>query len=402
MRKTFSALLIFLLLLSGCSGSDKKEPEKAPEPSEEVKEEQPAEEPAKEETAKEEAPAEGEAVATSEEEEEETIKTITIALQGDETSTLYQAFPAFETTLEGEYPNDIAVEITTGAADDLISSVQDGDVTLAVVDREYFEAKNPFLDMFDSWFLLLDYEHYRDVMLDKVGEVMFDEMSQNSSVKVLNTLYMGSSVFAVRDLYDIKTLDDWYDVDLGVHTNERAIAEAKALGANPVLFVPKNTYRYLVEKMINAFETTPSEIKEARYDEIVNTVVDTNHTFDFGFIIMNSDMWHKLDAAQKDVVRSAIAKVVEYYDNFAISDRKELMGELEAMGLEIDTVDPAEYFYAFSSFYRNNSEYTENWNTEYYERILRLGINLMNEREEAARKAEEEAKEQGEWVISGE
>ena len=79
----------------------------------------------------------------------------------------------------------------------------------------------------------------------------------------------------------------------------------------------------------------------------------------------------------------AINHLEESYDAYIQEERRELIDFYNGYGLAIDELQMETFFYLYQDLYRGNIEYTSSWNTEYYERILRLGINLLNEREKA-------------------
>lgn len=353
MRKIFSLLMILVLILSGCGKKEESTTENG---------ESDTEEPA------------------------QSISLI-VNVPGDSESQLYSCFSTFKSEVESATDNLVTVELRTGKdavkSGKEMSSVQKGDIDIAIVNRNELVELNPFMKMFDSWFLFLDYEHYRIAIEDKVGEIMFKEIETNSGLKVLESLYEDSKVFMIRGYEGFKTTEDFANIDMGVKSSEVSVAEAKALGANAVVIVPSKTYKYLAEKMINGYEVYLDEIRENKYYEITDTIIDSNHVFDFNLIIMNPEKWNSLSVEQKDAVNTAIDHLVSSYDAYMINERKEQISFYASIGMAIDTLEQDQFFYTFQELYRGNVEYTNAWNTEYYERILRLGINLMNEREAA-------------------
>ena len=257
---------------------------------------------------------------------------------------------------------------------------------MTILTKDTLVETNPFLKMFESWFLFLDYEHYRIAMDDKVGDIMFKEIGTNTGLKVLGSLFEDSKVFNVRGYAGLTLPEHFEPIDMGVKSSEVAVAEAKTLGANAVVIVPSNTYKYLAERVINGYDAYLKDMRADRYYEITDTLINSNHVFDFSFIVMNQNKWDSLSVEQKDAVNTAIIHLEDSYDAYVQAEQAELINFYKGYGLAVDELDKETFFYAYQDLYRGNIEYTSAWNTEYYERILRLGINLLNEREKAEAK----------------
>ena len=347
MRKVFSLLMILCLVLTGCS--KKKESGEGSE-------------------------AGGPEVVTL------------IANVPDTTeSKIYEFFSAFKTEVETNSGGLVMIELQTEEVKSgkEIESIIDEKIDLTVLNKSILVEANPFLEMFDSWFLFLDYEHYRIAMDDKVGDIMFKEIGTNTGLKVLGSLYEDSKVFNVRGYAGLTLPEHFEPIDLGVKSSEVSVAEAKTLGASAVVIVPNNTYRYLAERIINGYDAYLKDIRADKYYEMTDTIINSNHVFDFSFIVMNQTKWDSFSVEQKDAVQTAILHLEESYDAYIQAERAELINFYKGYGLAIDELEKETFFYAYQDLYRGNIEYTSTWNTEYYERILRLGINLLNEREEA-------------------
>ena len=352
MKKIFSLLMILCLVLTGCSKKDDS----------------------------------GDANDGS---EEPSVVTIVANVPDNTESKLYEFFATFKTEVETNSGGLVMVELQNESVKKgkEIKSIEDEDFDLTILEKSILVETNPFLKMFDSWFLFLDYEHYRIAMDDKVGDIMFKEIGSNTGLKVLGSLFEDSKVFNIRGYAGLGLPEDFEPIDMGVKSAEVSVAEAKTLGANAVVIVPSNTYKYLAERVINGYDAYLKDIRSNRYYEITDTIINSNHVFDFSFIVMNQNKWDSLSVEQKDAVNTAIIHLEESYDAYVQEERKELINFYKGYGLAIDELDKETFFYAYQDLYRGNIEYTSAWNTEYYERILRLGINLLNEREKASAKS---------------
>lgn len=308
-------------------------------------------------------------------------------------SALYALFTNFKATVEGEEAL-LTVELraeenaTKGAEE--LTKVLEGDLDLAIISKDQFRETSPFMSMFDAWFLFLDYEHYRTAMDDKVGTIMLDKISDDSQTQVIGSLFEDTKIINIRGYKDIKTIDDFYSIDLGVASTEVSVEAAKTLGANAVVIVPTNTYRYLAEHIINGYDGFTKEVHANKYYEITDSVINSNHVFDFSLIVMNDAKWNSCSALQKDIIRSAITDLEIAYERLRLEEHIELLGFYEDYGLAVNNLNKEEFFYAFQEMYRGNVEYTNAWNKEYYERIIKLGINLINERKAEQERIENE------------
>ena len=194
MRKLFSILMIVCLLcgMSACSGD------------------------------KEEEAAEG---------EEAQAIVISVAVPGSADDNLYKLLETFKSEVETNTDNALSVTLTTiselGIEGNEYDSVLDPEAAVDIVflPREKVQEKSIWLDMFDAWFMFLNYDHYRTTFDDKVGDIMFENIRTDQNLQILGTLYEDMKVFNVRSDASLYTIADFDCLDIGVSPKESSVME---------------------------------------------------------------------------------------------------------------------------------------------------------------------------------
>ena len=349
MRKLFSILMIVCLLcgMSACSGD--KEEEEATEG------------------------------------EENQVITISVAVPGSADDNLYKLLETFKSEVEANTDNALSVTLTTvselGIEGSEYDSVLDPEVAVDIVflPREKVQEKSIWLAMFDAWFMFLNYDHYRTTFDDKAGDIMFENIRTDQNLQILGTLYEDMKVFNVRSEASLYTIADFDTLDLGVSPKESSVLEGRTLGANPIVIVENSINRYLADQTINAYDAFFKEIREKNFYEFTNSIVLSDHLVDFSFIAMNLDKWALLSSDQKDVINAAIVNVENAYDTATLAEIDEYKTFYLGYGLNLQKLNKVEFHEAFSDLYRGNVELTNDWNIEYYERILKIARKMIND-----------------------
>lgn len=347
MRKLFSILMIVCLLcgMTACSGDKENE---------EVTEENP-------------------------------VITISVAVPGTADDNLYKLLETFKSEVETNTDNALSVVLTLesdlgidGKEYETLLDAEAG-VDIVFLSREKMQEKSVWLEMFDAWFMFLNYEHYRTSFDDKVGDIMFENIRSDQGLQVLGTLYEDMKVFNVRNDASLYTIDDFDCLDLGVSPRERSVVEGRTLGANPIVIVEDSINRYLADQTINAYDAFFKEIREKNFYEFTNSIVLSEHQVDFQFIAMNLDKWGLLSSDQKDVLNAAIVNLENAYDEAILAEIDEYKTFYLGYGLNLQKLNKVEFHEAFSDLYRGNVELSNNWNIEYYERILKIGKKMITD-----------------------
>lgn len=318
-------------------------------------------------------------------EEENQVITISVAVPGSADDNLYKLLETFKSEVETNTDNALSVILTLeselGIDGEEYESVLDPEAAVDVVflSREKMQEKSIWLAMFDAWFMLLNYEHYRTTFDDKVGDIMFENIRADQGLQVLGTLYQDMKVFNVRNNASLYTIDDFNCLDLGVSPRESSVLEGRTLGTNPIVIVEDSINRYLADHTINAYDAFFKEIREKHFYEFTNSMVLSEHQVDFDFIAMNLDKWGLLSSDQKDVVNEAIVNLENAYDAMILAEIDEYKTFYLGYGLNLQKLNKVEFHEAFSDLYRGNVELTNTWNIEYYERILKIARKMITD-----------------------
>lgn len=347
MRKLFT-ILIMLSLLSGvtaCSGKDKDK--------------------------------EGE-----EEFQSEPIA-LTMAVRGSSDDLLYHLLETFKSEIELQSDHTIAVTLNTVSELKVdgkeYENLVEGKVDVVFLPREKVQEQSIWLSMFDAWFMFLNYDHYRQTFDDKAGDIMFSNIRTDQNIQVLGTLYEDMKVFNVRSDASFYTIDDFDCLDLGVVPSEGAVMEGKTLGANPVVIVKESINRYLADGSINAYDAYFKNLRSEKFYELTDSILLSEHMVDFSFIAMNSEKWDSLNKEQKEIVQKAVEDLENSYDESIKAEMQEYMDFYKEYGLTIQKINKVEFHEAFSNLYRGNVGLTNDWNIEYYERILKIARKMIND-----------------------
>lgn len=319
---------------------------------------------------------------------EEVVETIEYKIIVDvasEEDSLFGLVTTLQKDLNALFP-DPNTSVAIYKASDVLSAdmsieevLKSGEYDIGIVSPSSLKADNPWLAMLDSWFLFTHYEHYRMVWEDRVGTSMKRELSNTSGLNIVDALFEDSRVVLTSQETTLASEEDFKALNMGVKTSELSILQAQTMGVSVLPIVQKDLYRNLTEGKIDTFEDYLLNIKDERAYELCKTLALTHHQYDYSLLVVSDRLVSAVDEEHKTAYDSAIETFVDNYDQVSINARDEDLTFFKDLGINIQSIDRVAFHNKFSNFYRGNAAYTNLWNIEYYERILRIAIYLQNQ-----------------------
>lgn len=179
---------------------------------------------------------------------------------------------------------------------------------------------NRDLDALDLPFLFEDHDKAVRVFEGPIGaELMRGYEANNPKLKGLAYTYSGGfkNLMFTKEIHSLTDLQG-----AKIRVSDSAVAEATfaAIGAVPVRFELEELREHMAKGTVDAGESTWSRYYGSRFDEVTNTIFDTEHNLLLTNIVINADFYRNLDADLQEIIRQAAVEAGRYERNISIDD----------------------------------------------------------------------------------
>jgi len=129
-----------------------------------------------------------------------------------------------------------------------------------------------------------------------------------------------------------------------VRTNRNPVAKAtfKALGAEGHVSEIEEVKGLMEDGTVQGGETVYSRIYPLEQNQVLESVLDTQHSLFLTSMIMRNDFYEKLTPEVKSVLKEAAIKAGRKERETTIQDGEEAKEKLRAEGIEIHSLTPEE------------------------------------------------------------
>lgn len=140
----------------------------------------------------------------------------------------------------------------------------------------------------------------------------------------------------------ILAAEDVKGLKIRVMANPVFVESFGALGTNPVPMAFGELYGALESKALDAQENPYTIILSNKFYEVQKFVSVTNHVYTANLIEVSKKFWDKLSAAEKKILTDAALEAGTYQRKVSRDSAQQSRTELEAKGMKVNDVPPAE------------------------------------------------------------
>jgi TRAP-type C4-dicarboxylate transport system substrate-binding protein len=179
---------------------------------------------------------------------------------------------------------------------------------------------NKDLDALDLPFLFDNHDKAARVFEGPIGaELMRGYEVVNPKLKGLAYTYSGG----FKNLMftkEVSSLDDLRGAKIRVSDSPVAEATFEAMGAIPVRFELEELRDHMSRGTVDAGESTWSRYYGSRFNEVTNTIYDTEHNLLLTNIVANADFFNSLGSDLQEIVKQAAIEAGRYEREISIDD----------------------------------------------------------------------------------
>ncbi len=253
-----------------------------------------------------------------------------------------------------------------------LDAMQRGNVEMAYVSYQHIADAIPEYGVLTSGYLFKNPEHYRAFLNSDVGMKFKEDVSEEMDIQVLDACYLGTRELNLRKARDIQTPADLDGVKLRMPGSDAWLFLGDALGASATPMPFGEVYLGLQTGAIDAQDNPLPTIEAAKFYEVTEQIVLTDHLVDAINIVINNETWEKLNDTEKAAVESSAIAACDWNNEQRLAVEKDLLTSFKEAGLKITTPDVDAFREHVQSYYLN-SDRSDDWPAGLLSAINKLG-----------------------------
>jgi len=278
----------------------------------------------------------------------------------------------FKDELEKSAPGQFDVEIHLNATlfkqGTEPAAMQRGNLDMAMISAQDISKQIPAWSVFTAGYLIRSPEHQQKVFRGDIGKEFYQMVSDQMGIHILDVGYLGTRELDLRGDKKIETPADLAGVKLRMPGSDAWQFLGTALGANPTPMAFGEVYTGLQTGAIDGQDNPLPTDKAAKFYEVTNQIVLTNHLVDAIFLSISGKTWDKLTAEQQKLVTDAAMAATAYNNENRIADEAQLVQFFKDQGLKVYAPDVDAFRTHVQEMYLN-SKFAADWPAGIVERI---------------------------------
>lgn len=261
---------------------------------------------------------------------------------------LHTGYKKFKEVAEAESNGQIEVQIynngTLTPSEDMEYEMLQTGVIDVVTNAGFVVASNaqaPSFNIFDVPFLFSNEEEMYKLTDGEYGEVLKEELENNSNGYYLGAFSIGSFAIA-NNKQEVREPSDLEGLKIRSTTTPLQASTIAAMGANPTPISYGEIFTSLQQGTIDGVQTTTPLIHADRFYEVADQLTLTRH-FPLPHIMMvNKDFYNGLTDELKKVVDKAAKEQIKYARELAVKAEKEAIEGMKEEGVKVVEPMPEE------------------------------------------------------------
>lgn len=252
-----------------------------------------------------------------------------------------------------------------------LDALQRGNAEMAYVSFQLIADAIPKFGLLTAGYLFQDADHYRAFMESDIGQEFKQTVSDEMGIQLLSVCYLGTRELNLRKQMDVQTPADLEGVKLRMPSSDAWLFLGEALGANPTPLPFSEVYLGLQTGTVDAQDNPLPTVEAAKFYEVTEQIVLTDHLVDGLPMALNNQTWDKLDEEQKAHMVEAAQAACEWNNERRYAEEDRLVEFFESEGLTVTTPDVDAFRQHVQDFYLN-SERAKEWPEGWVDRINAL------------------------------
>ena len=252
------------------------------------------------------------------------------------TKGLYYFADRIEELTDGEIKISVHIGGVLGTEVETMEQLTAGALELNRVCTAHLSVFNPLMDIFSIPYLFKNQEHYLNVIFGGVGRELA-ATCENSGMKFLVWIYAGARSF-FNNVRPINTPDDLEGLKIRVMASDIMLKTISTLGGSPTAMTYAEVYGALQTGVIDGAENSPISVDDKSFYEVVKYYSLDEHMMIPDVIVMNLEVWNKLDPLHKAIFLRVSEETQQYILEEWMAREEKSLERIKESGMKVNTI----------------------------------------------------------------
>lgn len=243
-----------------------------------------------------------------------------------------------------------------------------GNLELASISAFDIAKLVPEFSVFTAGYVIRDAQHQQKVFNGPIGEELFKTVSEKMDVTLLATAYLGTRQLNLRDDRKVNTPADLKGVKLRMPGSKEWLFLGNALGATATPLAFGEVYMGLKTGTIDGQDNPLPTVRAAKFYEVTQQIVLTNHLVDSLFIAVSNKTWNSLSAPEQKQLKAAAQSAAKYNNENRLKEEAQILEFFKKQGLKVSKPNEEAFRKAVQVAY-DKSEMAQSWPKGLMDRI---------------------------------
>lgn len=224
---------------------------------------------------------------------------------------------------------------------DLVEGVSMGSVDMTLVTNAPIGNFVPEALFYDMPALYQDLDHVHAVAESSLIDDHLAPALLEEDLRLLG-ITDGGFRSITNSVHEIKTVDDLDGIRMRIQESPIISATYEAIpGVTPVPVPVGDIYTSLDQGIADAQENPAILVRDLALQEVQDYMTLTEHSFFPRHLIINEGIWQSMSEEDQQIFMDVAAEMVEFKNEYYVTETDAVLEELEGQGLEVTTPDPS-------------------------------------------------------------
>lgn len=224
--------------------------------------------------------------------------------------------------------------------------------------------------LFEMPYLIQDREHMKRV-IEEVLEPELYPLVEEEGYKILAVWENGFRQIT-NNVRPINTPEDLDGLKLRTPKGKWRVRMFEEYGANPSPMALSEVFTALQTGTMDGQENPLVQIYSQKFQEVQDYLSLTGHVYTPAYVVVSKSHWEDLPEEVREVLEETAQEVQGFVYETAARQDEELLGEMEAAGMEVNEADKQAFIDASGPVYELFGEEVEG-GSDLIDRVLELG-----------------------------
>ncbi|ENH96141.1 TRAP dicarboxylate transporter subunit DctP [Gracilibacillus halophilus YIM-C55.5] len=277
-----------------------------------------------------------------------------------ETNVRHEAAVKFKELVEEESDGSITVNIypneTLGSEPEMIENVSLNTLDMALAGAGIFTQYDDKIGAMNLPYLFDSYEHAWNVLDGEVGN-MISEPLLDDNIRLLSFFENGMR-HVTNSSQPIEEPSDLEGLTIRTPESDVSLNTLEAMGASSTPMAFGELYLALQQGTVDGQENPLANIHASNFFEVQDYVSMTGHQYGTLPLAVSDEFWQSLSSEQQTILQDAADEAGQFHREAIRDGEEELLEELKAEGMEVNTPDKAPFREATQDVVDNYAEVT--------------------------------------------